>query len=912
MTEAGARAPAFFRCPTPMPSPVASAARGAARRARRFEVGGDARLGHPCAMQASNPRGRAQAPPANVGTMEAPAHGARLPAGKLEREVGTGLLVLAALVAGTSAYLFLSVPGGFLPRPAGVSALPLVAAIDRAVPVAAGVALLVVFVVVTVTMWLRQRRLMRYLILLRSFEANPDGRAIIGADGRVVYHNSAFARMMGSDLGARFAQLESATEGEDGGRQLMLLREVAAAGGTGHAEICVAGESGGRQWLKLSAYRIARRRGYVLWCVEDVTARREIEKILEEERAKLEDFLESASVGFYSVDSGGRFDYVNYTLALWLGLPVWEFVRSERRLADFLAVPGDPGRPWNPFPKGHAGERGEVTFRRADGSEFQAEIIQTFTGDAADGTLVARSVVRDLTAEREMQETLDTSEQRFRKLFEEGPTGIAILGLDGEIAECNRAFRELAARGRDVTGSAIGQLIAPENREALSALLAELAEGERPQSSLDVRFAENPEGSASLSITRLEDAAGNLSGLILHLFDTTQHRRLEAQFVQSQKMQAVGQLAGGIAHDFNNLLTVMIGFCDLILQRHRPGEQTFADIMQIKQNANRAANLVRQLLAFSRQQTMQPKVLNITDVLAELSHLLRRLIGVNIALHVVHGRDLGLVRVDQVQFEQVIINLVVNARDAMKEKGGTLTIRTSNATVERRRRRGDDAIPPGRYVKIEITDTGVGIPPENLERIFEPFFSTKEVGAGTGLGLATVYGIVTQTGGFVQVKSKPGEGTTFSIFLPRHEAAAAAGVEEARAGPLAAKDLSGVGTVLLVEDEDPVRLFGARALRNKGYTVLEAKSGDAALEVMQRAPAPIDLVISDVVMPQRDGLSLVREVRERYPGMKVIFISGYAEDEFRDVLERQPGIHFLAKPFSLEQLAGKVKEVLAG
>jgi two-component system cell cycle sensor histidine kinase/response regulator CckA len=359
------------------------------------------------------------------------------------------------------------------------------------------------------------------------------------------------------------------------------------------------------------------------------------------------------------------------------------------------------------------------------------------------------------------------------------------------------------------------------------------------------------------------------------------------------------------------LLTVMICFCDLILQRHRPGEQTFADIMQIKQNANRAANLVRQLLAFSRQQTLQPKVLNITDVLAELSNLLRRLIGVNISLEVIRSRDLGFVRVDQVQLEQVIINLAVNARDAMKDEGGKLTIRTSNVTVERPVRRGADTMPPGRYVKVEMLDTGHGIEAENLERIFEPFFSTKEVGAGTGLGLSTVYGIVSQTGGFLQVDSKPGQGAAFTFFLPRHEEEADAAPAAKDRAPLASQDLSGVGTLLLVEDEDPVRLFGARALRNKGYTVLEAKNGDVALDVMKETEAPIDLIISDVVMPQRDGPSLIREVRGRYPGMKVIFISGYAEDDFRESLERETGIHFLAKPFSLDQLAGKVKEVLA-
>src|SRR6185437_16020717 len=331
-------------------------------------------------------------------------------------------------------------------------------------------------------------------------------------------------------------------------------------------------------------------------------------------------------------------------------------------------------------------------------------------------------------------------------------------------------------------------------------------------------------------LSRLEAAEDGQSGVILHFIDTTEQKSLEVQFAQSQKMQAVGQLAGGVAHDFNNLLTAMIGFCDLLLLRFRPGDPSFADIMQIKQNANRAANLVRQLLAFSRQQTLQPRVLNITDVLAELSHLLRRLIGENIELKMVHGRDLGLVKVDQGQLEQVIINLVVNARDAMRG-GGTLTVRTSNITNADPTHSGHEIMPPGDYVLIEVEDTGEGIPKENLVRIFEPFFSTKEVGSGTGLGLSTVYGIVKQTGGFVFVDSAPGRGATFTIYLPRHQASEAllAPRNELAEGGATARDLTGAGTVLLVEDEDPVRLFSARALRNKGYRVIEAKSGEAAL-----------------------------------------------------------------------------------
>ena len=349
--------------------------------------------------------------------------------------------------------------------------------------------------------------------------------------------------------------------------------------------------------------------------------------------------------------------------------------------------------------------------------------------------------------------------------------------------------------------------------------------------------------------------------------------------------------------------------------RFKPGDPSFADIMQIKQNANRAANLVRQLLAFSRQQTLQPRILDITDVLVELSHLLRRLIGENIELKVVHGRDLGLAKVDQGQLEQVIINLAVNARDAMPG-GGTLDDPHRQRTPRPGRcAAAHETMPAGNYVLIEVSDTGIGIPKENLDRIFEPFFSTKEIGSGTGLGLSTVYGIVKQTGGFIFVDSAKGQGAVFQIYLPRHqqsEAALAAARADEAGEPPAVKDLTGIGTVMLVEDEDPVRIFGARALRNKGYTVLEARSGEAALELMGTTAETIDLLITDVVMPKMDGPGLVREVRETHPDMKVIFISGYTEDSFRQRLDSDSNIHFLPKPFSLKQLATKVKEVISG
>ncbi|MBV9860093.1 MAG: response regulator, partial [Alphaproteobacteria bacterium] len=505
------------------------------------------------------------------------------------------------------------------------------------------------------------------------------------------------------------------------------------------------------------------------------------------------------------------------------------------------------------------------------------------------------------------------SRERFQRFFANAPVGIALLDRFGRLEEANRALAELfGAKPQDLIGQPLIGFLNEDDRREIAVKLATAAEGRVHPEPVEVRLKGGREKTSVMFLSRLDGAEGGDGGLMLHFIDVTEQKSLEVQFAQAQKMQAVGQLAGGVAHDFNNLLTAMIGFCDLLLLRFRPGDPSFADIMQIKQNANRAANLVRQLLAFSRQQTLQPRILDITDVLVELSHLLRRLIGENIELKTVHGRDLGLVKVDQGQFEQVIINLAVNARDAMTG-GGVLTIRTSNVEQASAIRRGHEVMPAGDYVLIEVADTGVGIPKENLARIFEPFFSTKEIGSGTGLGLSTVYGIVKQTGGFIFVDSAPGRGAVFQIYLPRHLVTDAGLSPRAEAAePALAKDLTGIGTVMLVEDEDPVRIFGSRALRNKGYKVVEAKSGEAALDLIRNGADKIDLLITDVVMPRMDGPGLIREVREIHPDMKVIFISGYTEDAFRQRLDTDSEIHFLPKPFSLKQLATKVKDVMNG
>lgn len=491
-------------------------------------------------------------------------------------------------------------------------------------------------------------------------------------------------------------------------------------------------------------------------------------------------------------------------------------------------------------------------------------------------------------------------------ILDAAPIVIAIVDREGRVKEYNQSLKTHPSGVRFSAGSSIFDLIVAEDRDAFKELI-EFAHDGRPASKpLDVTYSGQPEKVGqvySSSITK-----GDNHYAILYLVDTTQEKSLERQFVQAQKMQAVGQLAGGVAHDFNNLLTAIIGFCDLLLVRHDAGDQSFSDIIQIKQNANRAANLVRQLLAFSRQQTLRPKVLDVTDVLADLSSLIRRLIGETIELKVVHGRDLPPVKVDQGQLEQVIINLAVNARDAMV-KGGKLDIRTRLIGADDPLIEKYDVVVPDNYILIEVEDNGCGIAENNLNKIFEPFFTTKEVGEGTGLGLATVYGIVKQTGGFVFVDSTVGKGTTFLLMLKALEFEEQSKMQEAKQLDMLEKDLTGKGTILLVEDEDPVRMFAKRALENKGYNVLEADSGEAGYEILTATDAKIDLLITDVVMPNMDGPALVTAARKDRPDLPVIFISGYAEDMFRKGLEAEE-FQFLPKPFTLKALAETVKTIL--
>jgi len=486
------------------------------------------------------------------------------------------------------------------------------------------------------------------------------------------------------------------------------------------------------------------------------------------------------------------------------------------------------------------------------------------------------------------------------------PLGLALTDRDGRFLFVNEAFARAAAIEAGTMPVYPGDLVVREDKAAVADTVRRFGTGQQALSGdMAVRLRNNPEEPIALTIAGARGLGE--AAVLLSLKDTSEESKLKRQAEQATKMQAVGQLAGGVAHDFNNILTAIIGHCDLMLMRHAPGDSDYDDIQQIRSNSNRAASLTRQLLAFSRQQTLRPQILQLPDVISEVSNLLKRLLGETVVLEVSHGRDLGAVRADPGQLEQVIVNLSVNARDAMQTRGGgTLTIQTFAVPASEVRQMGSELLPIVDYTAFSISDTGTGIPPEILPKIFEPFFTTKEVGKGTGLGLSTVYGIVKQSGGFIFAESKPGEGTRFTIYLPVHHVDPE--IETIKPAKIKQGELWGSGTILLVEDEDMVRAVAERALTRHGYTVLTASNGEEALEVLNGGAA-IDLLISDVVMPTMDGPTMVRIARKTWPDLPILFMSGYAEEQLRKSIDLDR-VAFLPKPFSVLQLAEAARSVM--
>lgn len=687
---------------------------------------------------------------------------------------------------------------------------------------------------------------------------------------------------------------------------------------------------------------------YFYWTVKDVTAARNMDQVFQEERRGLHDFLDYLPAGLYICAKDYRIEYCNHALAGILGRSREEI--TGRSLKDFLAtnstLPPLHSSSWN----------GSLYIVDAAGQPKKCFAAQENFRDNSE--IKSRGVlISNLPEEGSLQNRLEEDENRISSLFEFSPVGILLCDRDGRIIDSNNSAALFMNSDRKrLNGRSLSEFVKNDETTHFAKAFAQVANAQEDFATADVRLdlGNNGERVAMMYISPLRRrhaaSLAEIDGCVIYMIDATARKNLEMQFAQAQKMQAMGQLAGGVAHDFNNLLTAMIGFCDLLLQRHGVGDPSFTDIIQIKQNANRAAGLVRQLLAFSRKQPLKPKLIEVTENFVELSHMLKRILGEQITLNFHHGSELGYIRVDPVQFSQVIINLAVNAKDAMNNHG-TLSIATRTETLLEPYQFGADTIKPGEFVVIEVSDTGCGIPIENLTRIFEPFFSTKQnvVGSGTGLGLAMVYGIVRQTEGFIKVSSIIGKGTTFAIYLPRFEKEEEAAenaqpkarevltdregspvltVNEKINSPVAMnqKLIFGLNVssidrshetggavedirILFVEDEDSVRAFAVRALKKKGYDVVGCNSAENALEHLEK-DTNFNLMITDMVMPGINGAELAGIVREKIPGIKIILASGYSEEIARRELAGSDDFAFIAKPFSLGDLTKKVFDVL--
>ncbi|HVG50802.1 MAG TPA: response regulator [Xanthobacteraceae bacterium] len=761
--------------------------------------------------------------------------------------------------------------------------------------------------------------------LLQSlFDGAVDGIVVTDANGRVMYANAAYRALVNAVDPNDIRPVERAFIGDPNVSEAVYrLLRAAREGRRLQEEVRVAGpRNEPAKWIRLRIRPLsedAKSSRITVWTVADVTRERERQENVFQELQQAIDYLDHAPVGFFSAETAGAISYTNATLATWLGYDLADVGHGGLKVTDIVAGQGAS------LFTGVSGMPGEVKTEMFDldlktrsGKTLPARLYHK-VAFAADGTPGAsRTIVLNRT---EGTEAGRLAEVRFVRFFQNTPLAIATVDRLGHVVATNglfeRTFQALLAGSDTREARSILKAVNERDREALDQLIVRGARGESDVTPLELTLAGKGERWARFYVTPFEKESSGQEAAIVYALETTEQRNLERQFAQSEKMKTVGQLAGGVAHDFNNVLSAIMMATDFLLNAHKPTDPAFQDIMQIKQNANRAASLVRHLLAFSRRQTLRPQVLDLGEALSDLSMLLRRVIGENVTLDVVHGRDLWPVKTDLSQLEHVIVNLAVNARDAMPN-GGKLTVRTSNITAVDSKRLDYKGLPAAEYVLVEVEDCGTGIPQDIIEQIFEPFFTTKEIGKGTGLGLSTVYGFIKQTGGYIYVDSEVGKGTTFRIYLPRHVATETETTAQPKAEiaaplvPAKPVDDTGHGTILLVEDEEGLRGLNARGLTSRGYNVLEAGNGVEAIEVLEERDGQIDLVVSDVVMPEMDGPTLFKELRKRNPDLKIIFVSGYAEEAFSKSLPEGGQFAFLAKPFTLKQLVATVKETIEG
>jgi two-component system, cell cycle sensor histidine kinase and response regulator CckA len=752
-------------------------------------------------------------------------------------------------------------------------------------------------------------------------DSSPEGIVAVDQRGRVVYCNPAYLSLTGAERVEEARPVERVFVGNPEVSEVVFrLLKASREGKRQQEEVrVIAGDGVSGRWLRMRVRPIAtagKDQNLAVWSIADITRERERQEGAFQDLQRGIEYLDHAPTGFFSANPSGTVPYVNATLANWLDYDLAEIGSGGLKLSDIVSGDGAALLAGiQPAPGEVKTEVFDLDLRARGGKSVPVRIYHklAFGADGAPGA--SRSIVIN-RARDERVDPQRAAEVRFMRFFDHTPMAIATVDRSGTIVRANARFAKLAQTlAVDASsGKSILAMLGERDGKELMSAVGLAAEGQGDINPVEVTLAGPKERSAEFFVTGVAGDERDAEAAIVYMLETTEKRALVNQVNQAQKMEMVGQLAGGMAHDFNNVLSAIMMANDFLLSAHKPTDPSFQDIMQIKQNATRAASLVRQLLAFSRRQTLRPQVLDLGDALSDLTMLLRRLIGEKVKLSTVHSRDLWPVKVDVSQFEQVIVNLAVNARDAMPE-GGTLSVRTANVGAQEAERFNYKGMPAADYVLIEVADTGTGIPADIVEKIFEPFFSTKEVGKGTGLGLSTVYGIIKQTGGFIYVDSQEGKGTSFRIFLPRHvveaEPAPINGAAHETAKDQRPTDLTGQGTILLVEDEDGLRSLNARGLRSRGYTVVEASNGVEAIEVLEEQDGKIDLVVSDVVMPEMDGPTLLKEMRGRNPTLKVIFVSGYAEEAFEKSLPANEQFTFLPKPFTLTQLVAQVKETIA-
>ncbi|PRX10340.1 UNVERIFIED_ORG: two-component system cell cycle sensor histidine kinase/response regulator CckA [Martelella mediterranea] len=771
----------------------------------------------------------------------------------------------------------------------------------------------------------------------------PEAVVITDHRDRMVYANAAYGRMTGNEGGGVPPSLESLlSEEPESSEVLYRLTQSVRAGKDGQEEFRLTRALSGRDGDKARWYRLSTRffpvtdsrahtRNYNIWQICDITEERQEQERYFKELQKAIDYLDHAPVGFLTCDSDGKIRYLNATLASWIGIDLAGFVAGTVALADI--VDGE-GMTLLETLGVEAGQRVtetlDVSLRLPSGRHLPVTLLHDVTADRDGRPAESRTVI----VKREDSKGSGGAGATQGHFFDDTPMAIATLDRDGRLLTTNTRFLAMFAdllKREDIgRGARIASLIDENDQTRVSEALGAAADGQGEIAPFEVRHATD-DGRHFRFFVHAASGSGPDTVALVYAIEISEQKSLEAQMARTQKLNAVATLAGGIAHDFNNVLTAILLSADHLLLQSRASDPEFADLVEIKRNANRASGLVRQLLAFSRQQTMRAEVVDLNDVIGDNRMMIERLTGgSDIRLTTDFARELWPVKADPGQFGQVVTNLCVNARDAMPG-GGTLTISTRNIAAGEVAALGLREVPERDFVLVEVADTGTGIAPEVLDKIFEPFFTTKDVGKGTGLGLAMVYGIVTQSGGFLHAISEVGTGTRFLILLPRHARAASEAVaapKDHRGQPIAAAfsegnesdneapreedmDLTGQSAVvLLVEDEDAVRRSGKRMLEMRGFTVHEADTGVHALKILERLEGAVDIVVSDVVMPEMDGPTLLREARGQYPDLKFIFVSGYADDAFAKNLPDDAKFGFLPKPYNLKQLVAAVWDML--